>query len=269
MPVKYLLLFVLLIFIVFTIYENFSLGITEITYENKKIPKSFNNYRILQISDYHNKKFLQEEYFLNKVKSTKPDIILITGDIINSRNPKYKVVEKTLEEIIKIAPVYYVTGNHESRLEEFPQFIEKMKNIGVEVLEDSSLEVQKENSKINIIGVNDPAYYGKKHLFSKVRDLIKEDDFNILLSHRPEYFKEYVKLGVDLVFSGHAHGGQIKIPFIGAVLAPNQGFFPDYAEGLHRKDNTSLIISRGIGSSLIPIRVFNQGELVVVELRSK
>lgn len=269
MLIKYFLLFLVLVFIIFTIYENFSLGITEITYENSKIPKSFNNYRILQISDYHNKKFLQEDYFLNKVKATKPDIILITGDIINSRNPKYEIVEKTLEEIIKIAPVYYVTGNHESRLEEFPQFIEKMKDIGVEVLEDSSLEVEKENSKINIIGLNDPQYYGKKHLFSKLKDLTKEDEFNILLSHRPEYFKEYVKTGVDLVFSGHAHGGQIKIPFIGAILAPNQGILPAYVEGLHKKDNTSLIISRGIGSSLIPIRVFNQGELVLVEVKSR
>lgn len=263
---KGILLIVLIIITIINIYQNFSLKIVEMDYYNEKIPNDFRNMKILQISDFHNKKFLKGNYFIEKIEETAPDIIFITGDIINSRNPKYDIVEKTLEDLIKIAPIYYITGNHESRLRGFPKFIEKMKDIGVVVLEDESVEFTKNNSKINIIGVNDPSYYGRKNMIRSIDKLVKPEKFNILLSHRPEYFEEYANSNVDMVFSGHAHGGQIRIPFIGGIFAPNQGLFPKYIEGVHKKDDTTMIISRGIGSSSIPIRLFCQPEIILVTI---
>lgn len=264
---KWILLIILLLFIIFTIYENLSITITKVNLVEDNIPKDFNGFKILQISDYHNKKFLKENYFIEKVKETSPDIIVITGDIINSRKPDYEEVRKSIKEIVKIAPTYYTTGNHEQRLEEFPEFIEKMKEMGIIFLDDESVEIGRGSSKINIIGLNDPTYYGKEHLLSSMEKNIREEEYNVLLCHRPELFKEYVENDVDLVFTGHAHGGQIRVPIIGALFAPNQGFLPEYAEGIHRENNTTMVVSKGIGSSLIPFRIFNKPELVLVELK--
>ncbi len=263
--VKWILL-ILLIFTIFTIYENLSIKITKVNLVEGGMLKDFKGFKILQISDYHNKKFLKEDYFINRVKESLPDIIVITGDIINSRKPDYDEVEKSIKEIVKIAPVYYTTGNHEQRLKEFPKFIEKMKRLGVIVLEDESVEIEGKSGGLNIIGLNDPTYYGKKNLLNSLEKNIKEDKYNILLCHRPELFKEYVKNNVDLAFTGHAHGGQIRLPIIGALFAPNQGFLPEYDGGVHREKNTTMVVSKGIGSSLIPFRVFNKPEIVLVEI---
>lgn len=168
--VKWILL-ILLIFTIFTIYENLSIKITKVNLVEGGMLKDFKGFKILQISDYHNKKFLKEDYFINRVKESLPDIIVITGDIINSRKPDYDEVEKSIKEIVKIAPVYYTTGNHEQRLKEFPKFIEKMKRLGVIVLEDESVEIEGKSGGLNIIGLNDPTYYGKKNLLNSLEKI--------------------------------------------------------------------------------------------------
>lgn len=254
------------IILILLIYENFTMKITNKSIIDKNIPSEFNGYRILQISDFYNKNFHKKDYFIKKVGKTNPDIIFITGDIINSRNPNYDIVEKMLINIVKIAPVYYVTGNHESRLEDFPSFFKKMEKIGINILNDDFKIIKRKNDELNIIGVNDPMYFGEKHLYSKLEEYKEKNKYNILLSHRPELFENYVKHGMNLVFTGHTHGGQIRIPFLGAVFAPNQGIFPKYAEGIHKKEDTNMIINKGIGSSLIPIRIFNRAEIVVLTI---
>ena len=256
----------ILIFVGFLIYENYYLKIKKIKYKNIKIKNDLNGFRILQISDYHNKRFLTKNYFINKIKNTKPNIIVITGDIINSRNPNYDIVDIVLNEIVKLAPIYYITGNHEKRLDDFYKFITKMKEIGVVVLEDERETIEIKKSKINIIGVNDISYFGKDYLINKVENLKKDDELNILLSHRPELFKEYASINIELVLSGHTHGGQIKIPFIGALYVPSQGFFPKYVDGIYKEKDTTMVISKGIGSSLIPLRLFSNPELILLEL---
>ena len=145
--------------------------------------------------------------------------------------------------------------------------MEKMKAMGVVILNDENIIVRNKGSEINIIGVNDISYYGKEYLIEKVNDLLDNEKLNILLSHRPEIFNDYVKTNIDLVLSGHTHGGQIKIPFIGAVYAPNQGFWPKYSDGIYKDKNTTMIISKGIGSSQIPLRLFSNPELVLIELQ--
>ncbi|WP_164995876.1 metallophosphoesterase [Miniphocaeibacter massiliensis] len=263
---KLIILIILLLIIAINIYQNFSLKITNINYQSRKVPDEVKGFKILQISDYHNKKFLTEDYFINKVKETSPDIILLTGDIINSRSPDYDLIRATLKELLNLAPVYYSTGNHERRLTEFDDFIIEMKDMGVVVLQDEANKLKLGNSEINIIGLNDPSYYGNKHLVDKLNDLVEKDKFNILLSHRPELFKEYVNSGVDLVFSGHAHGGQVRIPFIGAIFAPNQGFLPEYTDGIYKEKETTMVVSYGIGSSLIPVRIFAKPEIILLEI---
>ncbi len=148
-------------------------------------------------------------------------------------------------------------------------------------MDNSYATLYKNGFSIGLIGIADPAInfgkktYLKENNFSYVRDnitkLIKDinTDFNVLLSHRPELFSVYNELEIDLVFSGHAHGGQIRIPFVGGVLSPNQGFFPKYSEGMHSEGVTSIVVSRGLGNSVFPFRIFNRPELVLVTLKSE
>ena len=172
---------------------------------------------------------------------------------------------------------------------EYFNVLELLKNFGVIILEDKYLKLKKKNSEIGLLGVPDPRINMKKkgyfketareHLKSDHRDYFNEKlnmlfkevdtDFNILLSHRPEEIKTYAENKVDLVFSGHAHGGQIRLPFIGGLFSPKQGLFPKLTNGVHRRNNTSMVISRGLGNSRFPFRIFNRPEIVVVELRSK
>lgn len=181
-----------------------------------------------------------------------------------------------IKEINDIAPVYFITGNHEANLSNYSYLEEKLEENKVIIL-DNELQVLKENdSEINLIGINDPTM--KHSPYEKDEDIIKneldsidynKDNYTILLSHRPELFENYVDNEIDLVLTGHAHGGQIRIPFIGGLIAPNQGLFPKYTSGKKEKDKTTMIISRGIGNSILPFRVNNRPELVVITLKSK
>ncbi len=133
---------------------------------------------------------------------------------------------------------------------------------------------KKGDEKINLLGVIDPAFkgasasdkYEEADILKNTIEDIKGEGYNILLSHRPEYFDVYVSSDIDLIFSGHAHGGQFVLPFIGGLFAPGQGFFPEYTSGAHNTDNTTLIISRGLGNSLFPLRINNPPEIIIAEL---
>ena len=136
--------------------------------------------------------------------------------------------------------------------------------------------LERNASLVSLIGIDDPNFsndngssVGISMLPEDIRNLVSTDSFTILLSHRPEYFSQYVSADFDLVFSGHAHGGQFRLPFIGGLVAPNQGLFPKYDAGLFKESNTNMIVSRGIGNSIIPLRFNNRPEIVLVELRTK
>jgi predicted MPP superfamily phosphohydrolase len=130
------------------------------------------------------------------------------------------------------------------------------------------VELQRKGHTISLIGIDDPAFQTESvsHVLQK---LTAEDSYTILLSHRPELFDTYVKNGIDLAFTGHAHGGQFRLPFVGGVIAPHQGFFPKYDSGLYTKNTTNMLVSRGVGNSMIPMRFNNRPEIIVVELRSE
>lgn len=248
---------------------NTHIGTTYVTVDSENIPLAFNGFKIAHISDLHNAEFGEgQSKLIEKIREADPDIIVITGDMIDSRRTD---VEKAVELVVGLGgeiPIYYVTGNHESRVSEYSELEEKLVENGVNVLRNKNQSIEIDGSYINIIGVDDPAFgYSSDEMYDTITGL-KGDSYNILLSHRPELFGMYIQTGVDLVLSGHAHGGQVRIPFIGGLAAPNQGFFPKYTEGLYENGGTSMIVSRGLGNSIIPLRVNDPPELVIIMLKS-
>ncbi len=256
---------------VFFYSQNNFITVSQYEIYSEKLPESFNEFRILQISDLHNKEFgSDQKQLVSKINNALPDIIVITGDFIDSRRYNEEPSLKLIRELIKLYPIYYVNGNHESRRSEYPEFEEKLVSMGVNVLSNQSEFITKDNGKILITGIDDPCFTECDYNGMPDDYLVDENNhFSILLSHRPELFDSYASNNVDLVFSGHAHGGQIRIPFIGGIVAPEQGLFPEYTEGVHKIDDSCLVISRGLGNSLFPLRVFNRPELVVVTLYSE
>lgn len=277
MKLKYSILFISALF-AFLAWQNNDVAITEHNYTNDKLPNKFNGFKILHISDLHNKKFYGR--LTNKIKKINPDIIVITGDLIDRRRTNINSAMELIEDIVKIAPTYYVSGNHEQLSQHYTKLKEELNKFNVINMDDFYTAINKGGSEIGLIGIADPAINAneKAHLsennvryvISRLNHLTKnlKTDFNILLSHRPELLNVYKKFNIDLVFSGHAHGGQIRIPLLGGILSPNQGFFPKYSEGMHREGATSMAVSRGLGNSLFPFRIFNPPELVVVILSS-
>ena len=257
-------------------FENTTLEVSTYQIASNKIPNEFNNYKIIQISDFHNNTSSKlTKKIVEKIKNQKPNIIVITGDLIDSTKTNVDIAIDMIKEIIEIAPIYYVTGNHEARTNEYDNLKSQMIELGVKILENEAQEIQLNNSTINILGINDPSFNKERDILDS--EIVKsnmeniqynKDNFTILLSHRPEVFKIYVEKNIDLVFTGHAHGGQIRLPFIGGIIAPNQGTFPEYTDGIYREKDTTMVVSRGIGNSIIPFRVNNRPELMIVELKS-
>lgn len=275
---KYLLSFCLLfiiLFILWIIHGNITVETTNISISNEKIPEGFNGFTIAHISDLHNARFGKDNAeLLKKIKSASPDIIIITGDLIDSRHTNINVGTEFAVNALKIAPVYYVNGNHESRLAEYKDIENELLQAGVNVLINKTVEIQRFDDKITISGIEDPAFYSLNNSENTINNLLKSfksesDYFSILLSHRPEAFDAYAESKFDLVFSGHAHGGQFRIPFAGGILAPGQGLFPKYYSGLYPEGDTSMIVSRGLGNSIFPFRINNNPEIIIAKLYNK
>lgn len=270
-----ILSFVIILLVGWIAWGNSALMVNEFIIENDKIPESFRGFRIAQISDLHNAEFGDEnEKLISMLKGCRPNIIVITGDLVDSRRTDIEVSVSFAKEAALIAPVYYVTGNHESRISEYEDLKKGLEEAGVQVLENQSILLEQSGETIILAGVEDPCF-GTDYLFesekavleNNLSDLINdEQQFTMLLSHRPEYFDVYADNNVNLVFCGHAHGGQFRLPFIGGVIAPNQGLFPKYDAGLYSKENMDMIVSRGIGNSILPFRVNNRPEIILVEL---
>ena len=257
--------------VIWIIRENTTLELNRYTVTSERLPKGFDGYRIAHISDLHN---AENKRLIPVLKDAEPDIIAITGDLIDSRRTDIAVALRFADEAMKIAPCYYVTGNHESRVDEFKELKEGLLKRGVVVLCDERLELEQFGETIELLGVNDPSFRTKDNsenvMKEKLRKIpVNKDVFSILLSHRPELIDIYAENNIDLVLSGHAHGGQIRIPFVGGVIAPHQGFFPKYDGGIYTDGNTNMIVSRGIGNSAFPFRVNNRPELVLIELKSQ
>ena len=270
------LIAVLLVLIIWTIWGNTALMVSTVTVSSNRIPTVFNGFLIAQVSDLHNAVFGENNAELLQILSEcKPNIIVVTGDLVDAEHTDIDVALDFAKEAAQIAGTYYVTGNHEGSLSQYDELKTGLESMGVVVLEDASMQLEYSGEKVTLIGLSDPSFTLKGNMLgevpamvdTKLRGLIGDkDDYTILLSHRPELFETYVNCGVDLVLSGHAHGGQFRLPFIGGLVAPNQGLFPKYDAGLYTKGDTNMIVCRGLGNSIIPIRFNNRPEIVLLEL---
>jgi len=228
--------------------------------------------RIVQLSDLHNATFGKNNSRLkNKVRELSPDIIVITGDYIDSNHTDTEVAINLSEELTDIAPVYFISGNHEAWMIGYDEFETALAGEGVTVMKNQSIRLKINDVDINLTGIEDP-YFLLNEGSSISRELEKNPadssaDVNILLSHRPEYFETYAGSGYDIIFTGHAHGGQIRIPFVGGIVAPDQGLFPEYDAGVYEDADMDMIVSRGLGNSVLPLRINNMAEIVVMDIK--
>lgn len=256
--------FMVIVFAIFAYIQNNHIVVTTIQYQNEKIPDAWKGYRIVQISDLHTKSFGKgNRKLLTRMEELKPDLIVLTGDLVDSRSKHYEGVIQFVKDAASIAPVYYVTGNHEYQIADAKReaLIEGITKAGGKCLSNETVELTKNGATIKLSGLEENC------LFDMTLDKMELDpeELNILLAHEPQWIKRYVAGKADLVFTGHAHGGQFILPFFGPVYAPGQGLRPKYATGVHVQGATTMVVSRGLGNSVIPLRLFNYPEIVCVE----
>ncbi len=255
----------LLFLFFFLWFQNDYLTVSEYVYVNEDLPEEFAGFRMVQISDLHNKQYwYYPSYLTQKVEELRPDCIVLTGDLVDGNRTNTEAAVETASSMVQIAPTYYITGNHEFWLtdEERESLIKQLEAVGVVCLDNSHVFVTRGEVSLSLLGLGDQNLTdGTLHRIMEENECAK---ITVLLAHEPQYLSVYAREGVDLVFSGHAHGGQFRLPLLGGLVAPDQGFFPEYTEGMHTEEGTFMVISRGIGNSVIPFRLFNLPEIVCV-----
>jgi len=260
-----LVLLIVIALLLFCSYQNRHLETTYYTYKAEQLGADLEGYRIVQISDLHNVKFgKNNQKLVDRIRECEPDMIVLTGDLVDSNHTNVDRAVQFVDEIVKICPVYYVTGNHEYWLEksEYDELMDGLVSAGVVILDNQVVEISRGDAKFRLVGLDD------KSLADGTLEALLSDEkeLTVVLAHEPQYFARYAGTGVDLVLSGHAHGGQFRLPFVGGIVAPDQGFLPGYTAGEYYMNGTEMIVSRGLGNSVIPVRLFNYPEIVCVEL---
>ena len=267
---------ILIVLTAWTLWANTALEVNEYEIMSDRIPQGFEGFRIAQVSDLHNAEFgIGNIKLIELLSQTDPDMIVITGDLIDSRQTDIEIALEFAQQATQIAPVYYVSGNHEARVPEYEDLKIGLVKAGVVILENQKVQITREGESITIMGIDDPSFQ-EDYLFGDAASVTasalsefqnESGSYMVLLAHRPELFETYVDAGVDLVFSGHAHGGQFRLPFIGGLVAPNQGLFPEYDSGGFVYTNGCMMhVSRGLGNSVFPVRLFNRPEMTVLEI---
>lgn len=267
------------ILVVWTVWGNTALMVNEISISSERLPASFSGFRIAHLSDLHNTEFgMGNATLLQVLAESSLDIIVITGDLIDAQHTDVDIALDFAEGASKIAPTYCVAGNHEASSSQYTVLKDGLDVVGVTVLEDDMIHLNREGESVVLLGLADPNFTIRGDLFNevpamvstKLRSLLEnEQEYSLLLSHRPELFETYAACGVDLILSGHAHGGQFRLPLVGGVIAPDQGLFPQYDAGIYSEGSTNMVVSRGLGNSIIPIRFNNRPEIVLIELNTK
>lgn len=247
---------------------------------DEKIPAAFDGFVLCQVSDVHNEARGEgNAALLRALREAAPDLICITGDFLDSRRTDLDFALELAGQLAEIAPAVYVTGNHEARLKDLSALEAGLAARGVQVLRDGWMPLARGGEEIALIGLDDPGFAagedwtlaeGLDQTQARLSALLAQagDRFSLVLSHRPELLPAYAEAGADLVLSGHAHGGQVRLPGIGGLFAPGQGILPRLTSGVHARGETRLVVSRGLGNSAFPLRVFNPPEIVTVTLRA-
>ncbi|MFD1848539.1 metallophosphoesterase [Oceanobacillus bengalensis] len=270
-----IILCVAIFIVIFSYTQNNLLSTTKITVRSGMLPSTFDGYKIVQLSDLHSKQFGKNQTRLVKrVETERPNIIVFTGDLVDQKKADEESNITLMKKLANIAPTYFVTGNHEFWSGNAAEIEKAVQQVGVNVLRNGYERIEKGGEEIYIAGMDDPAIMedssgesiAVEDNLQKVLDGVSEDAYTILLSHRPEMFSIYQQQNIDLIFSGHAHGGQLRLPFLGGLVAPDQGLFPEYTAGKYIENDSVLIVNRGLGNSIIPQRIFNRPEIVSVTL---
>ena len=247
------------------------LEISRYEVKSQKLPESFDGFKIVQLSDLHGAEFGEDGMGLvEKVKELEPDIIALTGDFVTDEGD-LAAVEKLAARLVKLCPVYFVSGNHEFGSGLAVKVRNILERAGVKYLSNEYLTISRGEDEILLGGVEDPLAYADMlspdELAQKMNDAAP-DAFKILLGHRNYWMTEYPELPVDLIFCGHAHGGLIRIPGVGGLIGTDRRLFPDFDAGEYNNGRYTLIVSRGLGNSVSIPRIFNRPEIVCVELSS-
>lgn len=261
-------------------WQNDSIQVERFECVSAKIPTAFDGFVVVCVADLHEKEFgPNNERLFAEIRAAKPDVIAISGDLLVDPPLNVEFARRFVADAAKIAPVYYVSGNHEAiapTQTEYSPFVKALEEAGATVLDGEKVELKRGDAAIVVAGVADPLLELKTNrrltseqvVAEKLRRAPPEERFYLLVSHRPELAELYAKHGVDLALTGHAHGGQIRLPFVGGLVAPNQGILPRYDAGAYRIGESTTIVSRGLGPSIFPTRLFNRPHLVVCELKS-
>lgn len=230
--------------------------INKVNIKSNKIDK---NLRLTQISDFHSNKYINLDKLFKNIKEYNPDIILLTGDLIDYKTTDLKLALDLIKRTKEITQhVYFVAGNHENRNVKYPILANNMKKLGVTILNNESKTLDINGEKLNIAGVE---FQLNRKEYTDVLNNINSNYFTLLLSHSPNRPIKYLAGKEDLILSGHTHGGQVRLPIIGAIVAPGQGLFPKHDKGIVQVGNTTLYIDSGLGNSVYPIRLFNRVQI--------
>jgi predicted MPP superfamily phosphohydrolase len=269
------------VFIALVVASNTWLQSTVYEVRSPRIPPAFDGFCIVQISDLHNSRFGKgQSRLLRRIRRAQPDLITLTGDLAATEWRRDANNLELVSVLPSLAPVYFATGNHDIFTRDLSGMILHLEGVGVHVLRNASVPIERGGQTIALAGIDDVVAFGGdsdswrgmvsawRQELNTVREGIDPDRYAVLLSHRPEFIYDYARAGFDLVLAGHAHGGLVRIPFVGPLYAPGQGKLPRYTSGMHVLDGTTLVVSRGLGRGMTPLRFLNRPEVVVVRLRS-
>ncbi len=278
---KYFVFFLLIfVTVIFISTKWISVSEVSISISEKELNRPF---KIIHVTDLHNDQlFLNQNVLTDRIMIENPDVILITGDMISSSKGDGQAVFDWIESLDEKFPIYYSLGNHELyasiiRPSFYQSYMAKINDLGVTILDNQSALIDDYN--IKLIGLSDIPYRLKivndslesaKFSDSDIAASVGKAELktiNILLAHDPTYFEQYKNWGADLVLSGHIHGGAVRLPFIGGIISPNEKLFPKYDAGLYTEEQHFLYVSRGIGTSVERIRIFNRPELVIINIQ--
>ncbi len=251
---------------------NQNVYLTEYDYTNEKLPKAFDGCRIAVISDIHNS--IYADKFIALLSQSKPDILLFAGDMIQQPDTNLENVLKIIKSLPAEIPVYGIFGNHEASNGYVvrKQISGALREAGVNMLINSADDITKDGETIRIIGIEDKSdevidNETVEQIKRTVQSTRLENSFNILAYHRADMYPKLHDLPVDLILSGHLHGGIVRLPFVGGVLGKNGEIFPQYTNGVYREMDTTMIVSRGCDYNWRKMRVFNPPEVVMVTLK--
>ena len=266
---KKYLLFTALLAAVTAVYCNYSLETETWTVCSGKLPAAFDGLRIALLTDLHGAEFgAGNQRLLEAVKESKPSVIAISGDLADEHT-KLQILPPLLQGLTELAPVYYVTGNHEWVREDTEAVLRQIADCGVTVLRNEYVVLERDGQKLILAGTEDPNGYADmetpEHFMQRIRTEQGEDAYVVMLYHRNDSLRLWSELGADLVLAGHGHGGVIRLPVVGGLLGVDRRFFPKDCEGLYRQGGTTLAVSRGLGG----LRLWNPPQLPVIELRAE